>query len=50
MMHLPFRNHAVLMPDEIAPLLEVEGMKVGLMTCYDLRFPEPGAGTGITGS
>ncbi len=24
---------------EIAPLLEV-GMKVGLMTCYDLRFPE----------
>ncbi len=26
--------------DEIAPLLEVEGMKVGLMTCYDLRFPE----------
>lgn len=26
--------------NEIAPLLEVEGMKVGLMTCYDLRFPE----------
>lgn len=24
--------------NEIAPLLEVEGMKVGLMTCYDLRF------------
>ena len=24
----------------VAPLLEVEGMKVGLMTCYDLRFPE----------
>lgn len=22
------------------PLIEVEGMKVGLMTCYDLRFPE----------
>ena len=26
--------------NEIAPLLEVEGMKVGLMICYDLRFPE----------
>ena len=25
--------------NEIAPLLEVEGMKVGLMTCYDLRGP-----------
>lgn len=24
----------------IAPLLDVEGLKVGLMTCYDLRFPE----------
>ncbi|HCD1256176.1 deaminated glutathione amidase [Citrobacter sp. ANG330] len=23
-----------------APLLDVEGVKVGLMTCYDLRFPE----------
>lgn len=26
--------------DEIAPLIDVDGMKVGLMTCYDLRFPE----------
>ncbi|SUX86736.1 carbon-nitrogen hydrolase [Citrobacter koseri] len=26
--------------DTIAPLLDVEGIKVGLMTCYDLRFPE----------
>lgn len=26
--------------NEIAPLLDVEGLKVGLMTCYDLRFPE----------
>jgi hypothetical protein len=25
---------------EIAPLIDVDGMKVGLMTCYDLRFPE----------
>jgi Predicted amidohydrolase len=25
---------------ELPPLIEVEGMKVGLMTCYDLRFPE----------
>ncbi|HFZ8993746.1 TPA: deaminated glutathione amidase [Citrobacter freundii] len=26
--------------DCIAPLLTVEGLQVGLMTCYDLRFPE----------
>ena len=26
--------------DRVPPLLEVEGFKVGLMTCYDLRFPE----------
>ena len=26
--------------DEVPPLIEVAGMKVGLMTCYDLRFPE----------
>jgi len=25
---------------EIPPLVEVAGMKVGLMTCYDVRFPE----------
>lgn len=24
----------------VPPLIEVDGMKVGLMTCYDLRFPE----------
>ncbi|MGK9172247.1 deaminated glutathione amidase [Yokenella regensburgei] len=26
--------------DDIAPLIDVAGMKVGLMTCYDVRFPE----------
>lgn len=26
--------------NEIPPLIDVGGMKVGLMTCYDLRFPE----------
>ncbi|MFQ1061680.1 deaminated glutathione amidase [Bordetella trematum] len=25
---------------EVPPLVEVAGMKVGMMTCYDLRFPE----------
>lgn len=25
---------------EVPPLVEVAGMKVGLMTCYDVRFPE----------
>lgn len=26
--------------DSIPPLVDVDGMKVGLMTCYDVRFPE----------
>lgn len=26
--------------DEVPPLVEVAGLKVGLMTCYDVRFPE----------
>ena len=26
--------------EEVPPLLEVAGLRVGLMTCYDLRFPE----------
>lgn len=26
--------------DEVAPLLDIAGVRVGLMTCYDLRFPE----------
>jgi len=30
----------VLPGDAIAPLVEVAGLNVGLMTCYDLRFPE----------
>lgn len=33
----------------IPPLIEVEGFKIGLMTCYDIRFPEPGAEPGIAG-
>lgn len=26
--------------DNIPPLLEIDGFRIGLMTCYDLRFPE----------
>ena len=36
--------------NEIAPLLEVEGMKVGLMTCYDLRFPELALAQALVGA
>ena len=30
----------VMPGSEVPPLVEVAGLKVGLMTCYDLRFPE----------
>ncbi len=33
----------------IPPLIEVEGFKVGLMTCYDIRFPELALNPGIAG-
>jgi predicted amidohydrolase len=26
--------------DEVPPLVEIDGLKFGLMTCYDVRFPE----------
>ncbi|CPR14292.1 deaminated glutathione amidase [Brenneria goodwinii] len=26
--------------DEVPPLIEVAGLNIGLMTCYDVRFPE----------
>ena len=30
----------VIPGEDVPPLVEVAGMKVGLMTCYDVRFPE----------
>ena len=32
--------------DEVPPLLEVDGLRFGMMTCYDLRFPGTGAPPG----
>ncbi len=26
--------------DEVPPLIDVDGFRIGLMTCYDVRFPE----------
>lgn len=36
--------------DVMAPLLEVAGFKVGLMTCYDLRFPEMARALAVDGA
>lgn len=33
-------SQRVLPGHDIPPLVDVAGMKVGLMTCYDVRFPE----------
>ncbi|QCT20517.1 deaminated glutathione amidase [Jejubacter calystegiae] len=34
----------------VAPLIEVAGMKVGLLTCYDLRFPELAMSLALAGA
>ncbi|EOI3552376.1 deaminated glutathione amidase [Cronobacter turicensis] len=34
----------------LPPLIEVEGMKIGLMTCYDLRFPEMALSLALAGA
>lgn len=34
----------------LPPLVEVEGMQVGLMTCYDLRFPEMALALALQGA
>lgn len=35
---------------EIPPLVEIEGFKFGLMTCYDLRFPELARSLALSGA
>lgn len=34
----------------VGPLVEVAGMKVGMMTCYDLRFPEMALSLALAGA
>ena len=36
--------------DSVSPLLEVDGFNVGLMTCYDLRFPEMALNLALQGA
>lgn len=36
--------------DELPPVIDVEGMQVGLMTCYDLRFPEVAKSLALRGA
>lgn len=35
---------------QLAPLIDVAGMKVGLFTCYDLRFPEMALSLALAGA
>lgn len=36
--------------ESLPPLIEVDGMRIGLMTCYDLRFPELALSLALQGS
>ncbi|EBU3309124.1 deaminated glutathione amidase [Salmonella enterica] len=43
-------SHTIDAGTVIAPVLDVEGFKVGLMTCYDLRFPEMALALALQGA
>jgi predicted amidohydrolase len=34
----------------VPPLIEIEGIRLGLMTCYDLRFPEMALNLALAGA
>lgn len=36
--------------NQLSPLIEVAGMKIGLLTCYDLRFPELAMSLALAGA
>lgn len=36
--------------NQLAPVIDVVGMKVGLLTCYDLRFPEMALSLALAGA
>ncbi|MCT4716156.1 deaminated glutathione amidase [Enterobacteriaceae bacterium H18W14] len=36
--------------NQLAPVIDVAGMKVGLLTCYDLRFPEMALSLALAGA
>ena len=38
--HAPYRESATVAPGDRVVSAEVEGLRLGLATCYDLRFPE----------
>ncbi|MCW2749463.1 MAG: hydrolase [Aeromicrobium sp.] len=46
-----YRESDRLSPGEIEPvIIEIAGRSVGLMTCYDLRFPELGRALAVAGA
>lgn len=38
--HLPGDEREIMQPGDDFPVYEVEGIRVGMQTCYDLNFPE----------
>ena len=46
----PMFEHHFLKPGNTLGLLEVEGHKVGIMTCYEIRFPEIARSLALAGA
>lgn len=43
-------SHSVEPGNALPPIFDVAGMKVGMMTCYDLRFPEEAKSLALRGA
>jgi predicted amidohydrolase len=43
-------EHECIEPGGRPPVFEIDGMKCGVMICYDLRFPELARGLALDGA
>ncbi|KAB7791306.1 nitrilase-related carbon-nitrogen hydrolase [Bifidobacterium leontopitheci] len=45
------RESAVVRPgDELPPIVDIDGWRIGVMTCYDVRFPETARSLAVRGA
>ena len=45
----PRESDVVLPGDALPPIVDIDGWKIGVMTCYDVRFPETARSLAVRG-